>query len=94
MELNKGDKVYYARIIESSNIFDVLDLTIRTVQDDWFVGIEKRDKQAFLFQKSDIGVNVFLDRDEALDKVLYAEKNKKIFLEEEITLGEWLYNGN
>ena len=88
MELNKGDKVYYARIIESSNIFDVLDLTIRTVQDDWFVGIEKRDKQTFLFQKSDIGVNVFLDRDEALDKVLYAEKNKKIFLEEEITLGE------
>lgn len=89
MELNKGDKVYYARIIESSNIFDVLDLTIRTVQDDWFVGIEKRDQQAFLFRKSDIGIRIFLDRDEALNKVLDAEKNKKIILEEEeITLGE------
>lgn len=78
MELNKGDKVYYARIIESSNIFDVLDLTIRTVQDDWFVGIEKRDQQAFLFRKSDIEVNVFLDRELALVKVLNAEENKKV----------------
>lgn len=84
MKLNKGNKVYYARIIESSNIFDVLELKIRTVQDDWFVGIEKRDKQAFLFQESDIGIRLFLDRDEALDKVLYAEKNKKIIFEDEI----------
>ena len=84
MKLNKGNKIYYARIIESSNIFDVLDLTIRTVQDDWFVGIEKRDKQAFLFQESDIGIRIFLDRAEALDKVLDAEKNKKIIFEDEI----------
>lgn len=83
MTLNKKDKVYYARIIESSNIFDVLDLTIRTVQDDWFVGIEKRDQQAFMFQNSDIGVRIFLDRDEALEKVLEAEKNKKVIFEEE-----------
>lgn len=89
MPLKKKDKVYYARVIESSNIFDVLDLTIRTVQDDWFVGIEKRDKQAFLFHKSDIGVRIFLDRDEALEKVLDAEKNKKIIFEDELnTLGE------
>lgn len=78
MTLKKKDKVYYARIIESSNIFDVLELTIRTVQDDWFVGIEKRDKQALLFQKSDIGVNIFLDREPALIKVLNAEENKKV----------------
>lgn len=84
MTLKKKDKVYYARIIESSNIFDVLDLTVRTVQDDWFVGIEKRDKQAFMFYDSDIGVRVFLDRDKALEKCLEAEKSKRIIFEEEL----------
>lgn len=76
-ELKKKDKVFYARIIESSNIFDVLELTIRTVHDSWFVGVEKRDKQAFLFPKSDIGKSIFLCRDDALEKVLSAEENKK-----------------
>lgn len=82
-QLKKKDKVYYARIIDSSNIFDVLELTIRTVHDDWFVGIEKRDKQAFLFKNADIGVKVFLDRDDALRIVLEAEKNRKYYYEEE-----------
>lgn len=75
--LKKNDKVFYARIIESSNIFDVLELKIRTVEDDWFVGIEKRDKQAFLFHNTDIGKKIFTDRDEALNKVLDAEENNK-----------------
>lgn len=82
--LNKKDIVHYARIIETSNIFDVLELKVRTVQDDWFVGIEKRDKQAFLFQKSDIGTKIFLDRDEALTRVKEAEKNKKIIFEDDL----------
>lgn len=82
-QLKKKDKVYYARIIDSSNIFDVLELTIRTVHDDWFVGIEKRDKQAFLFKNTDIGTKIFLDRDNALRIVLEAEKNRKYYYEEE-----------
>lgn len=75
MPLKKKDTVFYARIIEALNIYDVLELTIRTVTDNWFVGIEKRDKQAFLFMNSDIGERVFLDRNEALNKVLDAEEN-------------------
>ena len=77
LNLKKKDKLYYARIIESSNIYDVLELTVRTVHDDWFVGVEKRDKQAFLFFNSDIGNRVFLDRKDALEKVINEEKNKK-----------------
>ena len=82
--LKKKDKVYYARIIDSSNIFDVLELTIRTTHEDWFVGIEKRDKQAFLFQNTDIGTKVFLNRDDALNTVLEAEKNKKYYYEDDV----------
>ena len=87
VELKKKDIVYYARILPSSSIYDVLELSIRTVEKDWFVGIEKRDKQAFLFQTNELNKTVFTDRNIALKMVTDAEENKKeikdeIFYEE------------
>ena len=76
-ELKKQDVVYYTRILPSSNIYDILELKIRTVEKDWFVGIEKRDKQAFLFQDTELNKTVFTDRKIALKKVKEAESNKK-----------------
>lgn len=76
-DLKKKEIVYYARIIPQSSIYDVYELIIRTVEDDWFVGIEKRDKQAYLFNDSDIGKVVFKNRKDALYKVLSEEANKK-----------------
>lgn len=76
-ELKKQDVVYYTRILHSSNIYDILELKIRTVEKDWFVGIEKRDKQAFLFQDAELNKTVFTDRKIALKKVKEAESNKK-----------------
>lgn len=76
-DLKKKDVVYYTRILPSSNIYDVLELKIRTVEEDWFVGIEKRDKQAFLFQNTELNKTVFKDRNKALKKVKAAESNKK-----------------
>lgn len=75
--LKKKDTVYYTRIMPSSNIYDILELKIRTVEDNWFVGIEKRDKQALLFYDTDINKIIFKDRNVALKKVLEAEENKK-----------------
>ena len=73
MQLKKKDIVYYARIFPKTNTFEVLELMIRTIADTWFVGIEKRDKQAFLFNYTDIGNIIFSNREEALEKVLEAE---------------------
>lgn len=75
--LKLKDTVYYARIIPSSLIFDVLELKIRTVEDGWYVGIEKRDKQAFLFTDKDIGSSIFIKRTECLKTVKKAQKNYK-----------------
>ena len=58
-------------------LFDVCQLTIRTVKEDYFVGCDKVDKHAYLFSYSDLGEIVFHDRKQALDKVLVAENNKK-----------------
>lgn len=74
MQLKKKDIIYYARILPKSKIFDVLELTVRTVEDTWFVGIDKRNKQAFLFTYTDIDNIIFFNRKDALDKVLNAEK--------------------
>ncbi len=76
-DLKKKDIVYYARIIPGSYIYDVLELKVRTVEEDWFVGIEKRDKQAFLFADTDIDKIIFADRNKALEIVKKAEANKK-----------------
>ena len=76
--LKLKDKVYYARIIPSSFIFDVLELQVRTVDDGWYVGIEKKDKQAFLFLEEDIGSKIFIKRADCLKAVNTAEKNYKV----------------
>lgn len=75
--INLKDKLYYARIIPNCNTYDVCDLTIRTVTDRYFVGVDKRDKRAYLFTYEDLGVIVFEERNEALKKVNKAEENKK-----------------
>ena len=70
------DILYYARIIPTVGIFDVCQLIIKTVRKD-FVGCDKVDKHAYLFNYSDLGEVVFHDRKQALDKVLAAEANNK-----------------
>jgi len=76
------DKLYYARIIPTVGIYEVCEIMLRTVRDDWFVGIEKRDKHAFLFSYNDINNVLFENRRDALEKVKEAEKNKKPINEE------------
>lgn len=75
-ELQEKQTVYFARIIPKSAIYEVDELKIRTVVDDWYVGIDKRDKHAYMFKESDINHTIFLDRNIALQKVLDAESNK------------------
>lgn len=75
-EIEKGNKLYYARILPITGIYDVCDLTIRTVTENWFVGVDKRDKHAYLFGSNAFGHNIFRERKEALDTVREAEKNK------------------
>ena len=80
--LKKKDVVYYTKIIPSCGIYYVYELRIRTVEDDWFVGIEKRDEHAHLFNNSDIEKTIFTDRNEDVRKVKEAEKNNMAVSEE------------
>ena len=80
--LNKGDKLYYARILPYVGTYEVCDMNIRTVTDTYFVGVDKRDKRAYLFGYGSLGKEVFEDRKEALNVVRKAEEHKKDVSEE------------
>ena len=76
-QLKRKDIVYYARIIPNTGIYEVCELIIRTVADDYFAGMDKRDKRTYLFGYNAIDNIVFVDRKDALNKVKIAESNKK-----------------
>ena len=76
LTINIGDTLYYARIMPRLGILDVYDLKVRTVEDTYFVAIDKRDKKSYLFSYNDINKTVFTNREEALSKVKKEEKNK------------------
>ena len=75
--LKIGAIVYYAQALEPVGIFEVLELKIRTIMENWCVGIEKRDKHAYLFFEHEVGEVIFFDRNEALKVVKEAEKKCK-----------------
>lgn len=74
VRLKKKDKLYYARIIPKTRVFEVCEMIVRTVEKDWFVAIDKRDKHAYLFVYDDLDSILFCERNKALAKVIDAEK--------------------
>lgn len=73
-QLKKNEKMYYARIFPEVEMYEIEEIVVRTISDTWFVGIDKREKHAYLFSYNDIGNIVFLDRNVALEKVKNAEE--------------------
>ena len=74
-DIKKGDVVYYARIMPTVGIYEVCELLVRSLYDTYFVGVDKRDKHAYLFSYNRINDIVFFDRKVCLQKVLKAEEN-------------------
>lgn len=73
--MKKGDIVYHARILKNI-MYEVYELKIRTVEEDYFVGTEKSTRQAFIFKTSALNTTVFYDRKQALRVVREAEKKR------------------
>lgn len=77
MNIRKGDVWYLARIIPQNSIYEVCELKIRTIMEDYIVGIDKHDKHAYLINNLEIPRLLFKNRKDALDTVLLAEKDEK-----------------
>ncbi len=76
-EIKVNDIVYFVRIMPRLDVYDVYDLKIRTVEDTYFVGVDKRDKKSYLFSYKEIGKTVFLNRKDAVKKANEAEDANK-----------------
>lgn len=85
----KGQEVYWARIMPKYGTYDVIDLKLRTVNDEWFCGTDKATKQAHLFDNASIGEIVFIDRKDAVDRVKFAESNYKVEVSNEVYYEEY-----
>lgn len=72
--IEKGDIVYYTRIFPETGIYDLCELKVRTVTDNWFCGVDKKDKRAYLLGFNKVEETVFDDRKIALKCIHNAEK--------------------
>lgn len=89
VKVRKNDVFYYTRIIPNCEIYDVLEIKIRSVYDDYFVGVEKIDQHVFLFYYSNIDKILFRDRKIAVNKANESEKNKRKIVSEETYYEEY-----
>lgn len=74
MNIRKGDVWYLARIIPQNSVYEVCELKIRTITEDYIVGIDKHDKHAYLINNLEIPKLLFKNRKDALNKVKLEEK--------------------
>lgn len=71
IRLNKNDIVYFVRIPPNPEFADIYDLKIRTVAGDYYVGLDNSTtKHAYVFKDKNIDKAVFLDRADALEKLM------------------------
>ena len=70
-KLNKNDTVYFVKILPNPEFSEIYDLHIRTVGEDYYVGLDNTtSKHAYVFKEKDIDKTIFLDRADALEKLM------------------------
>lgn len=76
--MEKGDKVYFCDVVPNCDIYEILELTIRTVMDTWCVGVDEKTKHAQLFTNDMIDKFVFRHRVDALEALKQFKEAGKI----------------
>lgn len=74
-DVNIGHTYYYARTIPNVGIYDVCELKIRTVEEEYCVGVDKHDKHAYLLDDNTIQKSLYINRKNCLEAVHEKEKN-------------------
>lgn len=81
--LKIGDTLYYAQIMISLGLYEVIELKVRTIaeledgSDSYFCGIDVKDERAYVFNFEDLENIVFRDRDKCLFLVNQTEYEHK-----------------
>lgn len=77
-ECERGDKLYYARIMPRFGYYEIHNVIMVHKYDDHCSVTENKSKQSFLFFVKDDGIcNLFIDRDKALQYLKEEKKNNQ-----------------
>lgn len=66
-ELERGDIVYYARIMPQLGYYEVHTLVIITHLEEYCTGTESESKQTFIFNPKNACMYLFKERDDAVN---------------------------
>jgi hypothetical protein len=78
VKLKLGMEVYHARIIPQTGVCYVQTLTVRTIYNDSFIGLDIISKYAQLVSNKNIGLTCFTNRTDANKVIKEAQKSGKI----------------
>lgn len=82
--LKKGDSVIFARVLPNIGYYELLDLHIVSVYDDYCTGVDSKTKQTYCFSKKWAHDVLFLNRKLALNYLKEKEiENKNVKVAEE-----------
>lgn len=77
-EIQKGDKLYFARIMPKFGYYEIHDVVMVSKYDDHCTVCETKTKQSFLFNVNDNSVEpLFIDREDALAYLKKKQKENK-----------------
>ena len=71
-----GQIMYWARVLPKIDIYDLYELKVRTVYDTYFVAVDKRSKQSYIFKYKDINKTIYIERTDALDYIKTEESKR------------------
>lgn len=78
-DIQKGDTLYFARIMPRFGYYEIHNVVMVTKYDDHCTVCETKTKQSFLLLKNDINEKLYTNRDDALTYLREEEnKNKDI----------------
>ena len=76
-DLQKGDTLYFARILPSFGYYEIHDVVIVTKYNDHCTVCELKTKQSFIFGLKNLQEQLYVDREEALTYLKNKQKENK-----------------
>ena len=78
MQLQKDDTIYFSHVLHNLNIYEVLEMKIRTVGVNWFVASSTKNRNnVYAFTDDDINQIVFQTYQEAYEHMNRQKESDK-----------------
>ena len=78
MQIQKDDIIYFSHVLPKLNVYEVLEMKIRTVGINWFVASSTKNRNnVYAFTDDDINQIVFLTYQEAYEHMKQQKESAK-----------------